>query len=127
MRLNALSVVVSLAVGIPACGNDIPPLYDAPDITWTDKASDLDETEDKNLLRDCPPNGTAYDVWGGPIYRDESSICTAAVHAGKINLTDGGRIKLRLIAGEDSYQGSSFNGITTLDYNAPGNGSFEFP
>lgn len=45
-------------------------------------------------------------------YTDSSSICMAALHAGKIN-SSGGIIIFRVRAGEASYTGTTSNGITS--------------
>ena len=74
---------------------------------------------------DCDPDGEASAVWGTNVYTDDSSICTAAVHAGLITLADGGEVTFRLIPGEESYAGSSANGIDSSDYGSWG-ASFEF-
>lgn len=74
----------------------------------------------------CPPNGTLHNVWGTDVYTDDSSVCTAAVHAGKINVTDGGRVVIEMQEGQDSYTGSEANGVTTQDY-AQWDGSFVLP
>jgi LCCL domain len=68
----------------------------------------------------CPPDGTPASVWGTDTYTDDSSICTAAVHAGVITLADGGDVTFQLTPGQDSYQGSTANGVTSLDYGAWG-------
>jgi len=68
----------------------------------------------------CPPNGKASSVWGTDIYTLDSSICTAAVHAGKITLESGGSVTIEVRQGESSYKGSTRNGIKTNDYGAYG-------
>jgi hypothetical protein len=74
----------------------------------------------------CPPDGTAGSVWGTGTYTDDSSICTAAVHAGKITLVDGGTVYVEIRPGQDAYVGSTQNGITSSSYPAY-LGSFGFP
>lgn len=41
----------------------------------------------------CPPNGAPGPVFGTDIYSMRSSICTAAVHAGRITLAQGGVVQ----------------------------------
>ncbi|MFO0679092.1 MAG: LCCL domain-containing protein [Polyangiaceae bacterium] len=65
---------------------------------------------------DCPANGTPADIWGNYIYTDDSSICTAAVHDGKIDLASGGRIVVEMRPGENIYRSFTKNGITSKDY-----------
>ncbi len=66
----------------------------------------------------CPAGGTARTVWGTGVYTDDSSVCTAAVHAGGITLARGGTVTIEIRAGESSYSGTTSNGITTRDYGA---------
>jgi hypothetical protein len=65
-------------------------------------------------------------VWGDGIYTDDSSVCTAAVHAGLITVAEGGRVVIEISAGLDAYEGATANGVTTLPY-ASWPGSFGFP
>ncbi len=71
----------------------------------------------------CPAKGTAGTIWGTGIYTDNSSVCTAAVHAGKITLAGGGLVTIGVIAGNPAYSGSRRHGITSLSYGHWG-GSF---
>ena len=50
---------------------------------------------------------------------------TAAVHAGLITLADGGQVTFRLTPGEESYTGSTANGVQSRDYGSWG-ASFQF-
>ena len=72
----------------------------------------------------CPP-GTVHTVWGTDVYTDDSSICSAAVHAGRINAAEGGRVMYVILPSRDLYFGTDRHGVTTLDYGAFG-GSFAF-
>ncbi|HJU87345.1 MAG TPA: LCCL domain-containing protein, partial [Gemmatimonadota bacterium] len=74
----------------------------------------------------CPPNGTAGPVWGTDVYTDDSSVCTAAVHAGLITLAGGGTVTIEMRGGEASYRGEPRNGITSWNYGA-WESSFVFP
>lgn len=65
----------------------------------------------------CPKDGTPGDVVGSDFYdADESSICTAAVHAGVIGLKEGGRVTIDV---QDKkalvLRGSERNGIKSVD------------
>ncbi|MEX2283667.1 MAG: LCCL domain-containing protein [Gemmatimonadota bacterium] len=64
----------------------------------------------------CPPYGTAGTVWGSDIYTADSSICTAAVHAGVITFEAGGNVVLQMKPGLGSYMGTFRNGVETLQY-----------
>lgn len=73
----------------------------------------------------CPGGGTASSVWGTDIYTDDSSICTAAVHAGLINFQSGGTVTIEIRAGQQSYPASARYGVTSREY-AAWPGSFVF-
>jgi hypothetical protein len=66
----------------------------------------------------CPPNGSRASVWGTDVYTDDSSICTAAVHAGAITFARGGNVTIEIAGGQPSYTGSTRNGITTSNWSA---------
>jgi hypothetical protein len=68
----------------------------------------------------CPPGGKAYTVWGTDIYTHDSSVCTAAVHAGLIEFEDGGEVVIVIRPGESSYLGTTANGVTTESYGSWG-------
>lgn len=61
----------------------------------------------------CPPAGTAGTVWGSDIYTADSSVCTAAVHAGKITLDQGGEVTIEIRPGRSIYGSTTRNGITS--------------
>lgn len=72
---------------------------------------------------DCPSGGTRHTVWGSGPYTDDSTVCTAGVHAGVITFERGGRVRIQPRPGQNRYPGSSRNGVTTSDYPEYG-GSF---
>ena len=90
----------------------------AGDVSWTTTAAEFSGRNGDNVEYDCPPDGAPYTVWGTELYTDDSSVCTAAVHAGAITLERGGAVTIEIQPGSDSYDGSEDNGITTLDYAA---------
>lgn len=79
----------------------------------------------------CPPNATrvngeltcmcqsdqleAGTVWGTNTYTNDSSICKAALHSGRIDRS-GGAVRLRIQPGQRSYSGSTRNGVTSASY-----------
>jgi hypothetical protein len=74
----------------------------------------------------CPPGcGTGAAVWGTDVYTDDSSVCTAAGHAGVVDLARGGAANLTVLAGERSYVGTSRHGVTTRNWGSWGR-SFGF-
>lgn len=64
-------------------------------------------------------------VWGTDIYTDDSNIARAAVHAGLVAIGQQKIVKIKILAGQSSYTGTTRNGITTSDY-ASWPGSYQF-
>ncbi|MEJ6398842.1 LCCL domain-containing protein [Yoonia sp. 208BN28-4] len=88
-------------------------------------AQDLPECgimpDDARSLRcTCPAGVASGSVWGSGPYTADSAICAAGVHAGVIGTAGGPVIVIRR-PGQDSYQGSEANGVTTSNW-----GSYEF-
>lgn len=95
---------------------DATPLEVSQRIEWNTSARDRVSGDEVTYTVDCPPDGTAGNLWGTDTYTDDSSVCTAAVHAGAITLDDGGEVTFTVLPGQDSYQGSTANGVTSQDY-----------
>jgi hypothetical protein len=73
----------------------------------------------------CAANGVNGRLWGKSLYTDDSSICTAAVHAGLISAAGGGTVTIEIRPGAASYQTSTSNGVASRSYGSwPG--SFVF-
>ena len=85
-------------------------------ITWSDNASTHRGRNGALVRVRCPPGGAPGTIWGSAIYTDDSSICGAAAHAGRITLAAGGAVVIRIAPGRPAYRGSARNGVTTLDY-----------
>jgi hypothetical protein len=85
----------------------------ALDTNWTTDAGDYTQEYGKVVAFDCPVAGIPQRIFGGPIYRYDSSICTAAVHDGRIKLKNGGRVIVEIREGQDEYKASRNNGITS--------------
>ena len=94
-------------------------------IGWGDNAGEHRGHNGERFSYSCPAGGTAGSLWGTGTYTDDSSICTAAVHAGLISLASGGTVTIEIRAGQQSYQGSNQNGVTSASY-AAWSGSFGF-
>lgn len=90
---------------------------DATAILWNTSATTAEFTSGQELKFICPDGGKESSAWGTDIYTLDSSICTAAVHAGKIQLETGGPVTIQRYPGEPHYKGTERNGITTRDYN----------
>ncbi|GAA0900413.1 hypothetical protein GCM10009557_76520 [Virgisporangium ochraceum] len=83
---------------------------------WSTTAEAYNDRIGDAIAFECPASGTPGTVWGSEPFTSDSSVCTAAVHAGWISLEDGGWIKIKMQPGVDSYQGSKQYGIETTDY-----------
>jgi hypothetical protein len=55
-------------------------------------------------------------IWGSDVYTDDSPLATAAVHAGVVKLGERGIVKVTILPGQQSYQGSTRNGILSESY-----------
>jgi hypothetical protein len=95
------------------------PGFEAPPgarlVNWSSTAVDLRGEHDATAMF-CPPGVALHTVWGSGVYTDDSSVCSAAVHAGRIELNAGGAVTIRPSAGRASYHGSTAHGVTTQDY-----------
>ncbi|MCL2002612.1 MAG: LCCL domain-containing protein [Oscillospiraceae bacterium] len=68
---------------------------------------------------------TSGQVWGSDIYTDDSNIAMAAVHAGVLKDGEAGTVTIRILPGQDSYEGTTRNGVRTASYTL-WYGSYEF-
>lgn len=92
-----------------------------PEIEWDTSLESFQFDSDKfigqRLTAKCIPStvNQSYDgVYGTDSYPSDNSLCTAALHAGKIT-PEGGAITVQLNPGESNYTGSTRNGVTTAD------------
>ncbi|TAJ09996.1 MAG: hypothetical protein EPO61_04595 [Nitrospirae bacterium] len=87
-------------------------------ITWADTPKELRGRNGQQFTYVCPPNGTPARVWGTDIYTDDSSICAAAVHAGRITSIAGGTVTIEIRPGQSSYMGTGRNEVLSEGYGA---------
>lgn len=73
----------------------------------------------------CAPENITGSIWGTGFYTADSAMCAAAAHAGVIGMS-GGMVTVQGAPGQQAYQGTEANGITTSNYGAYG-WSFIFP
>jgi hypothetical protein len=64
-------------------------------------------------------------IWGTDVYTDDSSLGTAAVHAGVLRVGERKQVRVTILPGQTSYQGSTRNGVTTGDWESWA-GSYQF-
>lgn len=104
-----------------------PPPADAKRISWTTHPQSLG-LKGKNGQRFsfyCNPGGNFGRIWGTGVYTDDSSICTAAVHAGLIRRDQGGYVTIVIRPGQNSYRATKRYGVQSLSY-GKWNGSYIF-
>lgn len=95
-------------------------------ITWSTDASSLRGRNGQRFTFSCPAGGSISGrLWGTDSYTDDSSICTAAVHAGIISVASGGTVTIEIRAGAGSYQAVTRNGVASRNYGS-WHGSFVF-
>jgi hypothetical protein len=99
------------------------PAPDGEADAWRTTVADHRGANGEQFDYDCPAGGQPANVWGTDVYTDDSSVCTAAVHAGAITVEEGGTVVVEIRPGEDEYEASSRNGIDSLAY-GPWGGSF---
>jgi hypothetical protein len=92
---------------------------------WAKNATELRGLNGQRFVFNCPPGGAPGSLYGTRTYTDDSSVCTAAVHDGRITIAKGGRVIIEAKAGEASYKGTAANGLTSAEY-GQWHGSFSF-
>lgn len=91
------------------------------DADWTTNATRWACLPGKTHVVRCPPipKSTPYGtVYGSGPYTNDSSICTAALHAGKILASAGGEVTVEMRPGKTAYPSSTAHGITTTPWGA---------
>lgn len=73
-----------------------------------------------NFKIKCPQNCMKFKdkskVYGSDFYKDDSSICLAAIHNKKMDPEKGGFISIKILEGKRNYIGSRRNEIESLDW-----------
>lgn len=93
-----------------------PPSEARPRLSCSQIARRISGEPGSSVVVFCPGGCTRQTVWGSTVYADDSSICAAAVHSGAISGAKGGAVELHFLPGQESYQGSEQNGITSLNW-----------
>lgn len=62
-------------------------------------------------------------IWGTDVYTDDSPVATVAVHAGILRPGQKGRVRITILDGRVSYEGSTRHGVTSAPY-GPWGGSY---
>lgn len=85
-------------------------------IAWDTTASGFSGETGQTYRFRCPGGGTAATIYGSDIYTDDSSICTAAAHAGVISMASGGNVKIEIRPGRSAYGSTTRHGIKSNSY-----------
>lgn len=97
------------------------------DVDWQTSPLDLDlrGMNGEHYAFRCPPGKPQPSrlIGSGP-YTDDSSICTAAVHAGVLHAGSGGEVQIEIRPGLPAYAGSERNYIRSGNYGSRWSGSF---
>ncbi|MDQ6786701.1 MAG: LCCL domain-containing protein [Acidobacteriota bacterium] len=97
----------------------VPNDEDSEDITpisWDTTANGFKSDGGQIYKFRCPAHGVENIIWGSDIYTLDSSICTAAVHAGIFSLDSGGVVTVEFRPGRLTYGSTVRNGITSKTY-----------
>lgn len=112
------AVAIAAPLSAPSAQDQIETA--APEaITWEDTAVPLRlEHYDRRSFK-CPPTDdpTAFPIWGDEFYKDDSSICAAAVHFGVITAA-GGEVTIQEVDGLEDYPGLERNGVVSEPFGA---------
>jgi hypothetical protein len=139
LPIAALAVLLVSACSTPAAATPEPTPERTLEATPTTAAAESTPATDpwnlnavehraavgEEFTYDCPPadESRTDTVWGTDVYTDDSSVCTAAVHAGAITVEDGGEVTIEMMPGQALYEYSVQNGIRSRSY-GPWGGSF---
>src|SRR4051794_31785057 len=80
---------------------------------WSANATAFRGQNGQQKIFDCPKFGTIRSIWGTDQYTDDSSVCTAGVHAGVISLAGGGTVTIEIRPDAGSYSASTRNRVTS--------------
>ena len=110
---TAASPSPTVATANPPSNNDADEVIP---VTWSTAAGTFKTDPGLTYKFQCPEHGTAGVVWGSDVYTGDSSVCTAAVHAGIITLEGGGVVTIEFRPGRKAYGSTLRNGITSSNY-----------
>lgn len=111
---------------LPALHEDGKKVRPPSVITWTTGTGKWVGYWGRRETVRCPAGGNLEGVWGTDIYTDDSSICTAAVHAGILTASAGGTVTIEMRPDAGQYAGSRRNGVQTGDWMEPWTGAYVF-
>jgi hypothetical protein len=110
------ATVTPSATASPSTSPDDEDTDEVIPILWSTSATQVKQDVGAVYRFECPKSGTAAAIWGSDIYTTDSSICTAAVHTGKITLADGGEVTIEMRPGRSINGSTTRHGITSSTY-----------
>jgi len=110
------ATVVVLA-GLLAAYSHAPSAQQAIGLSPGESASGLASQPDRRYRFVCAAVAVpAKNVWGTGEYADDSAICSAAIHAGLLQLGQAGLVTIVIGQGASSFRGSEQNGVISSEY-----------
>ena len=89
---------------------------DITSISWDTSAAGFKGESGQTYKFRCPSDGAAAVIYGSDVYTDDSSICTAAVHAGRFTLESGGVVSIEIRPGRSTYGSTIRHGIKSVNF-----------
>jgi hypothetical protein len=86
--------------------------------SWSVTAASLKLEVGDTAEVNCSPDGQIATIYGTGTYTADSYVCTAAVHAGLIDASDGGLVRIEVVKGLDRYPGSTAHDVTSVEWGA---------
>jgi hypothetical protein len=88
-----------------------------PVLTPTTPAYNYRGQTGKQFTYSCPAGNSATgSIWGTDVYTDDSSVCSAGVHAGVITQAAGGSVTIEIRPGQSTYTSTTRNGVYSYAY-----------
>ncbi len=103
------------ATPVPHSSSSATTVADATSIECSTTGQQIEGEVNTYLNVECPANCTSGSLWGTTIYTDDSAVCRAAIHAG-VMPASGGQFAVVIAEGQDSYEGTTANGITSSNW-----------
>ncbi|MCL2253360.1 MAG: LCCL domain-containing protein [Lachnospiraceae bacterium] len=122
-NMEALGHVL-IPLTVPDISDEFPEILNPGDEFWWGGVSHL-RGNDYYTYTINITGTTDGTVWGTDIYTDDSSVQSAAVHAGIVAVDESRAVTIRILPDQEYYEGTTRNGVTSSEYGS-WYGSFEF-
>lgn len=116
--------LVTLAVSTIVCAGQASAQLQSG-ATWDENARSFSSQPGRRATLVCVADTVPRRIWGTDVYTDDSSICTAAVHAGVLQPGKAGLVTVVVGSGASAYLGSLRNNVTSMTW-GPSGTSFSF-